>query len=160
MLSASDLKLLERVSDTEIRIMRWFSAPAALVFKAWTEPEYLKRWWAPASRGVKVTLCEADVRVGGRYRYVITRSPEEEYAFSGEYQEIAAPSRLVYTQTFEAFPDASAVCTVEFREENGRTLLVSSEVYPSKEALDGAICSGMEDGMRETFEQLESLLQR
>ncbi|MCA9645740.1 MAG: SRPBCC family protein [Polyangiaceae bacterium] len=160
MASANDPQLLERVSDTEIRIMRWFNAPAALVFQAWTEPEYLKRWWAPASRGVKVTLCEADVQVGGKYRYVITRSPEEEYAFSGVYREIDRPSRLVYTQTFEAFPDAAAVCTVEFREEQGRTLMTSTEVYPSKEALEGALCSGMEEGMRETFQQLEALLQR
>ena len=65
---------------------------------------------------------------------------------------------MVYTQVFEAFPDAAAVCTVEFREAAGGTLLVSSEVYPSKEALDGAVSAGMEDGMRETFDQLDSLL--
>lgn len=159
MASASDSpKLLERISETEIRIIRRFNAAPALVFRAWTEPEYLRRWWAPATRGVRVALCEADVRVGGKYRYVLQGGNDEQFGFSGEYREISAPSRLVYTQVFEAFPDAAAVCTVEFREAAGGTLLVSSEVYPSKEALDGAVSAGMEDGMRETFDQLDSLL--
>ena len=149
---------MERTSDTEIVIARTFRAPAHIVFDAWTKPEYVKRWWAPLSRGVTMAQCDADVRPGGAYRYVLARGKAERFAFSGKYLEIARPTRLVYTQSFEPIPDGEAVVTVSFEEREGSTTLVAHELYPSKDALDGALASGMEDGMRETFDQLDELV--
>jgi uncharacterized protein YndB with AHSA1/START domain len=127
------------------------------VFDAFTKPEHVRRGWAPKSRGVTLVECDADVRPGGAYRYVLARGKAERFAFLGKYVEIARPTRLVYTQSFEPMP-GEAVVTVSFEERDGSTTLVSYELYPSKEALDAALSSGMEDGMRETFEQLEELV--
>lgn len=143
--------------DRELVIVRSFSAPARIVFDAWTRADLVKRWWAPRSRGVSIVGCDADVRVGGKYRYVLWRDAGQELVFSGAYTEVTPPSRLVYSQFFEPFPDG-AVVTVTFEEQGGRTRLVAHELYPSKEARDGAIASGMEQGMRETMEQLEQLV--
>jgi uncharacterized protein YndB with AHSA1/START domain len=147
----------ERTSEREIVITRTFRATAAIVFDAWTRPEFVKRWWAPKSRGVSVVECTADVRPGGAYRYVIAQGEEMRFAFFGKYVEITRPSRLVYTQSFEPVP-GEAVITVSFDEREGATTLVAHELYPSKEALDGALASGMEDGMRETYDQLDELV--
>jgi len=148
---------MDRTSDREIVIKRTFRAPAEIVFDAFTKPEHVRRWWAPKSRGVTLVECDADVRPGGAYRYVLARGKAERFAFSGKYLEIARPTRLVYTESFEPMP-GEAVVTVSFEERDGSTTLVSHELYPSKEALDAALSSGMEDGMRETFEQLEELV--
>jgi uncharacterized protein YndB with AHSA1/START domain len=148
---------MDRTSEKEIVIKRTLRAPPRIVFDAWTRPELVRRWWAPATRGVTMIECSADLRPGGTYRYVIGRSESEQFAFSGTYIEITSPSRLVYTQRFEAVP-GEAVVTVSFEERDGSTLLVAHELYPSKEALDGAIASGMEEGMRETMEQLDELV--
>jgi uncharacterized protein YndB with AHSA1/START domain len=148
---------MERKSDREIVITHTFRAPGDIVFDAWTRPELVRRWWAPKSRGVTLVQCDADVRPGGKYRYVLARGSSERYAFSGKYIEIARPTRLVYTQSFEPMP-GEAVVTVSFEERDGSTALVAHELYPSKEALDAAIGSGMEDGMRETMDQLDELV--
>ena len=148
---------MDRTSEREIVIRRTFRAPAQIVFDAWTKPEHIRRWWAPKSRGVTLVECDADVRPGGAYRYVLARGKSERFAFSGKYLEITRPTRLVYTQSFEPMP-GEAVVTVSFEEQDGSTTLVAHELYPSKEALDGAVASGMEDGMRETFEQLDELV--
>lgn len=147
-----------RVSDCEILITRAFAAEAARVYEAWTNPELVRRWWAPAGRGVTMLVCEAEVAVGGRYRYVIGGSGGDQYAFSGTYLELAPPGRLVYTQVFEAFPDGEATVTVTFEEHGGVTTMTAHERYPSKEALDGALLAGMEEGMAETYAQLDALL--
>jgi uncharacterized protein YndB with AHSA1/START domain len=149
---------MERTSDKEIVITRTFRAPAHIVFDAWTKPELVRRWWAPKSRGVTLVQCDADVRPGGAYRYVLARGKAERFAFFGKYLEIARPTRLVYTQSFEPIPDGEAVVTVSFEERDGSTMLVAHELYPSKEVLDGALTSGMEEGMRETFDQLDELV--
>jgi uncharacterized protein YndB with AHSA1/START domain len=149
---------MERTSDREIVITRTFRAPADIVFDAWTKPELVRRWWAPRSRGVTLVQCDANVRPGGAYRYLLARGSSESFAFSGKYVEIARPTRLVYTQIFEAFPDGEAVVTVSFEERDGSSTLVAHELYPSKEALDRALTSGMEDGMRETMDQLDELV--
>ena len=150
---------LERRSDRELVITRTFNGPARIVFDAWTKPELLKRWWAPRSHGVSLLSCDADVRVGGSYRYVFGRDAARAMAFSGTYTEVTPPSRLVYTQIFETMREAGeAIITVTLDEKDERTRLVLHELYPSKEALDGAIASGMEKGARETMEQLEDLV--
>lgn len=148
---------MELSGDRELVIRRTFNAPARIVFDAWTKPELVRRWWAPNSHCVSIIECDADVRVGGKYRYVLKRDKGEVFAFSGEYKELTPPSRLVYTQIFEPMAAAGAV-TVTFDEHDGKTQLVSHELYPSKEARAGALASGMEHGMRETMDQLEDLV--
>jgi uncharacterized protein YndB with AHSA1/START domain len=145
---------VERKSERELLVMRTFNGPARIVFEAWTRPELLKRWWAPKSTGVSLLSCEADVRVGGKYRFEFGQGGSEPMAFFGRYIEVTPYSRLVWTNDESA--DGS-VTTVTFEEKAGRTLLVMHELYPSKQALDGVI-AGMEGGMPESFEQLDELL--
>jgi len=129
------------------------------VFEAWTKPELLKRWWAPCSLGVALVECEADVRVGGTYRYVFGPDAQHLMVFSGSYVEVTPHTRLVYTQLFEPQRKAgAAVITATFEEVGGRTHFVAIERYPSRAALDGALAAGMEHGVRETMEQLEALI--
>jgi uncharacterized protein YndB with AHSA1/START domain len=144
---------VERKSERELVVTRTFNAPARIVFEAWTKPELLKRWWVPTSTGVSLLSCEADVRVGGRYRFVFGHGTST-MAFFGRYIEVTPHSRLVWTNEES---DDGAVTTVTFEEKNGQTLLVLHELYPSKEALDRAI-AGMGGGMPEQFEQLDELL--
>lgn len=145
--------------DRTIIISRAFDGPARIVFEAWTRPELVKRWWAPKSRGVSLPVCEADVRVGGKYRYVLRLPSGDEMGFSGEYTEITPHTRLVYTQIFEPMAEAGAViCTIQLDERGGKTFLVSHELYPSAEARQAAIDAGMEGGMRETMDQLDELV--
>jgi uncharacterized protein YndB with AHSA1/START domain len=150
---------VERKSERELVVTRTFNGPARLVFEAWTKPELLKRWWAPKSTGMSLLSCEADVRVGGSYRFEFgheASKPEasKSMAFFGRYIEVTPYSRLVWTNDES---DDGAVTTVTFEEKAGKTLLVMHELYPSREALDRAI-AGMEGGMPETFAQLDELL--
>jgi uncharacterized protein YndB with AHSA1/START domain len=150
---------LDRKSDREIVITRTFDAPARIVFDAWTRAELVKQWWAPRALGVSIVSCEADVRVGGSYRYVIRPRDREAIGFSGQYTEVTPHTRLVYTQIFEPMAEAGAVvCTIEFKEQRGTTHMTSHELYPSVEALEGTLSSGMEHGMRETLDQLDALV--
>lgn len=152
---------VERKSARELIVTRTFNAPTRIVFDAWTKPELLKRWWAPKSLGVALFECDSDLRVGGTYRYAFGRDPKKPEVFSGRYIEVKTPERLVFTQLYERMPEAGeAVITATFEESEGGTLLTLHELFPSKQALDGAIASGMEHGMRETFDQLESLVAR
>ena len=145
---------VERKSERELVVTRTFYGPARIVFEAWTKPELLKRWWAPKSTGMSLLSCEADVRVGGEYRFEFGHGASKTMAFFGRYIEVTPHSRLVWTNDES---DDGAVTTVTFEEKGGRTLLVLHERYPSKEALDSAI-AGMEGGMPEQFEQLDELL--
>lgn len=149
---------VERASDRELVLRRTFRARPSVVFDAMTKPELLRRWWAPRSLGVVLYECTADVRVGGAYRYVFGREGTPTMAFSGVYREVVPASRLVYTQIFEPMREAGeGLITAVFEEHQGFTRLTQSELYPSKEVLDGALATGMEKGMRETLEQLETL---
>jgi uncharacterized protein YndB with AHSA1/START domain len=145
---------VERTSDREFVVTRTFDGPARLVYEAWTKPELLKQWWAPKSMGMSLLSCEADVRVGGSYRFVFGHEGSETAAFFGTYLEVTPPSRLVWTN--EEGDGGEAVTTLTLEEEGGKTLLVLREVHPSKEAVDEAI--GFGEGLRETFEQLDELL--
>ncbi len=145
---------VERKSERELVISRTFNGPARIVFEAWTRPELLKRWWAPKSSGVSLLSCEADVRVGGRYRFEFGHDASKTMAFFGRYIEVTPHSRLVWTNDES---DDGAVTTVTFEEKAGKTLLVMHELYSSKQALDAAIV-GMEGGMSESFGQLDQLL--
>jgi uncharacterized protein YndB with AHSA1/START domain len=145
---------VERKSERELVVTRTFDGSARIVFEAWTKPELFKRWWVPKSVGVSLLSCEMDVRVGGRYRLVFGLDASEPMAFFGTYLEVTPHSRLVWTN--DEAGDAGQVTTVTFEEKAGKTLVVLHELYPSKEALDGA--AGGEGGMPEQFEQLDELL--
>jgi uncharacterized protein YndB with AHSA1/START domain len=149
---------VERKSERELVITRTFNGPARIVFEAWTKPELLKRWWVPKSFGISMLSCEADVRVGGRYRFVFVLGDDasKPMEFFGRYLEVTPHSRLVWTN--EEGDDGGAITTVTFEEKGGKTLLVMHELYPSKEALDAELASGSKGGMGETFEQLDELL--
>jgi uncharacterized protein YndB with AHSA1/START domain len=142
---------VQRTSDRELVVTRSFDAPARLVFEAWSKPELFEKWWVPKSMGATLQSCEMDVRTGGTYRLSFGAGMD----FFGRYIEVTPPSRIVWTNE-EDGPDGS-VTTVTLTEEGGQTLLVMSELYPSKEALDAA-GTGAAEGTRETFEQLDELL--
>ena len=142
---------VERTSDRELVVTRTFDAPARLVFEAWSNPELFQRWWVPKSMGMELHACEMDVRTGGTYRLNFGEGMD----FFGRYLEVTPPSRIVWTNE-EAGEDTS-VTTVTFEEQDGRTLLVMTELYPSKEALDAA-GTGAADATQETFGQLDELL--
>ena len=145
----------ERKSDRELVVTRTFNGPARIVFEAWTRPELFKRWWVPKSTGMSLLSCEMDVRVGGRYRLVFRHDAfPEPMAFFGRYLEVTPHSRLVWTND----EGGGAVSTVTFDERGAETLVVVHDLYPSKEALDGAIASGSTGGFSEQFEQLDELL--
>jgi uncharacterized protein YndB with AHSA1/START domain len=145
---------VERKSEREFVVTRTFNAPARLVYEAWTKPELLKQWWAPKSMGVPLLSCEADVRVGGGYRFVFGHDASQTMAFFGRYLEVIPNERLVWTN--EEGDGGEAITTMTLEEKGGKTLLVLSEVHPSKEATDEAI--GFGEGLRETFGQLDELL--
>jgi uncharacterized protein YndB with AHSA1/START domain len=157
--SAKNETIVERTSDRELVVTRTFNAPAHIVFDAWTKPELLKLWWAPKSFGVSLFDCESDLRVGGTYRYAFGRDPKNPEVFSGRYAEVNAPSRLVFTQLYERMSDVGeVVVTATFEESQGKTRVTLHQLFPSKEALEGALASGMERGMRVTLDQLEGLV--
>ncbi|MEA2700293.1 MAG: hypothetical protein QOI66_4564 [Myxococcales bacterium] len=145
---------VERKSEREFVVTRTFDGPARLVYEAWTKPELLKQWWVPKSMGMSLLSCEADVRVGGGYRFVFGLEGSKTMAFFGKYLEVTPPSRLVWTN--EEGEGGQSVTTVTFEEKGGKTLLVLHELHPSKEATDEGI--GFGEGLRETFGQLDELL--
>jgi uncharacterized protein YndB with AHSA1/START domain len=143
-------------TDEQILITREFDAPKHLVYKAWTTPELVKRWWA-GLRG-DVTSAEIDLRVGGTWRWVmIASSGGFEVAFHGEYREIVENERLVFTEVFEGMPDASALVTNTFTEVDGRTTMEMLVQHDDKEGRDAHVNSGMEGGMQESMAALEQV---
>jgi uncharacterized protein YndB with AHSA1/START domain len=143
-------------TDEQILITREFDAPRHLVYKAWTTPELVKRWWS--GRQGEMTVAEIDLRVGGRWRYVMVADGGFEVAFNGEYLEIVPNERIVTTQVYEAMPDGEPTLnTVTFTEVDGRTTLRLLAQLTSKEDRDLVINSGMEVGMQEQMDLLEQL---
>jgi uncharacterized protein YndB with AHSA1/START domain len=144
-------------SDQEIRMTRLFDAPRHLVFEAMTKPEHVRRWWGCLGTGYSVPVCEIDFRPGGRWRFV-NRHPKGEAAFHGEYQEIAPPSRVVFTEIFEDFPDVVSVVTAELSDEGGKTRLTATVRYPSTEVRDMVMSTGMSTGAGISYDRLEDLV--
>jgi uncharacterized protein YndB with AHSA1/START domain len=142
-------------TDDQILITREFDAPKHLVYKAWSTPELLKRWWS-GNRG-ETTLAEIDLRVGGAWRYVMVTEGGLEVAFHGEYREIFPEERIVSTEVYEGMPGGEALNTVTFTEAEGRTTLTVLVQHTSKEARDAHIDSGMETGMQEGMDLLERM---
>jgi uncharacterized protein YndB with AHSA1/START domain len=146
----------DRASDRELVVTRTFDAPGRIVFKAWTTPELLLKWWAPKSFGLNFLACEVDARVGGRVCFTFGHaSSDKPMEFFGKYLEVVPNARLVWTN--EESEDGS-VTTVTFEERGGVTLVTMRDLYPSKKALDEAIASGSTSGVGETFNQLDEVL--
>lgn len=147
---------VERQSDVEVVVTRWFDAPARIVFDAWSRPELFRQWWIPSSFGMTLMSCEMDVRVGGGYRLEIGHpASDQPMAFFGTYIEVVPQQRIAWTNEES---EQGAVTTVTFEEQDGRTKLVVSNLYPSKEALDGEIATGATSGMRESLDQLDQFI--
>ena len=145
-------------ADTQILITREFDAPKHLVWKAWTTPELVRRWWH-ANRG-EMTVCEIDLRVGGTWRYAMDVEGFGEVGFHGEYREIVPNERLVSTEVYEAIPDAdehAALDTLTLEEVDGRTIMTVLVEHPTKEGRDAHIESGMEAGMQDAMDLLEEV---
>jgi uncharacterized protein YndB with AHSA1/START domain len=146
-------------TDTQIQITREFAAPRHLVYKAWTTPELVKRWWH-AKRG-KVTVAEIDLRVGGKWRYVMVADGGFEVAFHGEFREIVPNERIVSTEVYEGVPagqpNEGTVNTATFRQSGDRTVLTLLIQAPTKAVRDIIIQSGMEAGLQDALELLEQV---
>lgn len=142
-------------TDTQILITRDFDAPKHLVYRAYTTPELIARWWS-GERGA-VTSVEVDLRVGGMWRYVMVANEGFEVAFHGEYREIVENERLVMTEIFEGAPDDGGLTTVTFSEVDGHTTLTTLLEVASREVRDAIIETGMEGGMQESMDRLEQV---
>ena len=155
----SDTFKLTTPSDREIRLTRLFDAPRQLVFEAMTRPEHVKQWWGQLGEGYSFPVCEIDLRPGGRWRYV-TRHPHGEVAFTGVYREIAPPDRLVFTEIFEPFFDSESVVTAVLTDEQGKTRLTLTALFPSLEVRNQVLASGMEKGAAASYDRLEEVAAR
>ena len=145
-------------ADDQIKVVREFDAPASLVYRAVTEPELVERWWG-ARRGA-MTVAEIDLRVGGKWRYVMDASNGQEVGFHGEFREIVPNERIVQTEAYEGIPDpdeSANVNTMTLVEADGRTTMEVLIQCVSKESRDMQIASGMEEGMQESYDDLEDV---
>lgn len=148
-------------TDEQIQITREFDAPKELVYRAWTEPELVQRWWH-ANRG-EMTVCEIDLRVGGTWRYVSVTPDGFEVGFHGVYREVVPNERIVSTETYEGLPpevseeDGSTLNTVTFAEQDGRTLVTILVQAANKVSRDAIIASGMEDGLQDALDLAEQV---
>ena len=152
-------------SDRQVKVTRSFRAPRALVYRAYTEPALVRRWLL-GPPGWTMPICEMDVRVGGQYRWR-WRSDDKgsEFGFSGTFREVQPPSRIVHTEAYDpgtvggSYPGEPAIVTVTFTEDGGVTTVTSLIDFGSKEARDGAVATGMTDGMEQSYQLLDRLLE-
>ena len=142
-------------TDEEILITRELDAPRRLVYRAYTTPELVRRWWA--GRRGEMTVAEIDLRVGGAWRYAMIAEGGFEVAFHGEYREIVPDERIVFTEIFEAMPGEPALNTATFAETDGRTTFTLRTRVESREVRDMILATGMETGMQEGMDLLEEI---
>jgi uncharacterized protein YndB with AHSA1/START domain len=142
-------------ADDQILITREFDAPRHLVYKAWTTPDLVRRWWS-GQRG-DVTLAEIDLRVGGRWRYVMVADGGFEVAFHGEFREIVPNERIVSTEVYEGYPEGESLNTLTLTEDAGRTTLEILVQHASQSHRDAHINSGMEDGLQDALNLVEQV---
>ncbi|HMO59763.1 MAG TPA: SRPBCC family protein [Roseiflexaceae bacterium] len=144
-------------SNSQILITRTFDAPRHLIYKAWTTPDLIRRWWS-ANRGT-VTVADVDLRVGGMWRWVMVTEEGFEVGFHGEYRELVPNERIVCTEIYEGFPeaDAAAVNTMTLTENEGRTTLTILVQHMNQQHRDAHISSGMEGGMQDAMDLLEQV---
>jgi uncharacterized protein YndB with AHSA1/START domain len=153
--SSSGTAVVTLPSDEQVLIEREFDAPRQLLYRAWTEPELIRRWWH-AGRG-EVTVAEVDLRVGGHWRYAMIAKGGFEVAFHGEYLELVPGERVVCTEIFEGMPDAKAITTVTFAELDARTMVRILVQHEKRADRDAHIDSGMEDGLQDALRLLEGV---
>lgn len=153
----SDTFAVSTPSDVEVALTRLFDAPRHLVFEAMTKPEHIRRWWGCLGEGYSVPICEVDLRVGGKWRFVNRTPKGEDVEFYGEYHEIAPPDRLVFTEIFAPFPDSPSLVTSVLTEEQGKTRLTVTARYPSIEVRNMVLQSGMERGAAISYDRLEDV---
>jgi uncharacterized protein YndB with AHSA1/START domain len=151
-------------SDREVKVARSFKAPRALVYKAYTDPQLVKRWLL-GPPGWSMPICEMDVRVGGSYRWRWRNDKDgSEFGFAGVFKEVQAPAKLVHTEGYDpgtvggGYPGKDALVTVTFSDDNGVTTVTSLIDFGSKEARDAAVATGMTDGMEQSYQLLDRLL--
>ncbi len=144
-------------TDTQILVEREFDAPRELVFRAYTEPDLVRRWWA-GKRG-EMTVADIDLRVGGAYRYAMDAEGGFEVAFHGEFKEIVPSERLVHTEVYEGAPPGTgpSLVTVELAEDDGRTRMRMLMELEDRETRDAIIATGMEGGLQEGLDLLEQI---
>jgi len=161
MTTTSRSAMLTLPTDEQILIIREFAAPRHSVWRAWTEPELVRRWWH-AKRG-EVTVCEIDLSVGGKWRYVMVTHDGFEVGFHGEYREIVVDERLVTTETYEGLPediseeDGTTINTAAFDEAEGGTRVTLLIEASSKASRDAIIETGMEDGLQDALDLAEEI---
>jgi uncharacterized protein YndB with AHSA1/START domain len=143
-------------TDEQILITREFDAPRHLVYRAWTTPELVKRWWS-GGHG-EVTIAEIDLRVGGMWRYVLIANEGFEVGFHGEYREIVPDERIVSTEVYEGMPEGEALNTLTLIEDDGRTTMSILVQHSCKEHRDAHINSGMESGLQAALDLLEQVV--
>jgi uncharacterized protein YndB with AHSA1/START domain len=150
--------ILTTPTDKEIAITRVFNAPRELVFDCYTKPELLRRWMF-GPNGWTFTVCDIDLRVGGKYRYVWTSPEDASMGIGGVFKTILPPEKIINTQLFDQdWTGGEAIVTLSLTEQDGQTTAVTSILHSSKEARDLALQSEMEHGMEMGFERLEALL--
>lgn len=162
--TAMDKAQVTQPSEREVKVTRSFRAPRALVYRAYTEPDLVRRWLL-GPPGWSMPVCEMDVRVGGQYRWR-WRSDENgsEFGFAGTFREVQPTSRLVHTEAYDpgtvggGYPGKDALVTVTFTEDGGVTTVTTLIDFGSKEARDAAVATGMTDGMEQSYELLDRLL--
>jgi uncharacterized protein YndB with AHSA1/START domain len=159
-MNTGNLKLTTR-GDREIVITRAFEAPRKLIFDAFTKPELVKQWLLGPD-GWSMPVCEIDLKVGGKYRYVWRRDKDgTEMGMGGVYREIVAPERVVATEKFDqSWYPGEALGTFVLIEEAGKTTLTQTILYESREARDGVLKSGMENGVVASYDRLAKLLEK
>jgi uncharacterized protein YndB with AHSA1/START domain len=155
-MSGPRLEILAPHDVPAIVFRRVFKAPARLVFEAWTKPEHLRHWRGP--RGFELVACEADLRVGGGYRFVHRAPDGSQHVFYGQYREIERPSRLVSTFVYDAAPATEVLDEVTFEDNGGTTLVTGRSTFPTFEARDLYLDGGAERGLAECYELLDELL--
>jgi uncharacterized protein YndB with AHSA1/START domain len=138
-----------------IVMTREFAAPRELVFRAFTDPALIPRWWGP--RRYTTTVAQMEVRMGGLWRFV-QHGADGEFAFRGVFHQVLAPERLVYTFEFEGMPGHILLETITFEERDGQTTVTDTSVFQSVEDRDGMLQTGMEDGATETWDRFAELL--
>lgn len=160
-----DKAQVSMTSDREVQVTRSFKAPRALVFRAFTEPELIRRWML-GPPGWSMPVCEMDLRVGGTYRWRWrSDSDGKEFGFAGTFREVQPPSRLVHTERYDpgtvgdSYPTAGeTMITTTFTEEGGTTTITTVMEYGSKEARDAAVKTGMTNGMEQSYQLLDRIL--
>jgi uncharacterized protein YndB with AHSA1/START domain len=153
--ASSGTALVTLPTDTQVLITRDFDAPRHLVYKAYTTPELVRRWWA--GRRGRMTVAEIDLSVGGNWRFVMVTGEGMEVAFHGTYREIVPNERLVHTEVYEAMPEGEVVNTITFAEADGRTAMTCLVDCGTQEIRDGMMASGMEVGMQEAYDLIEEI---